>query len=71
MKITSNIEDKETEKNVPDHVLFGLKLGTITGPLSVFPKKKALVSLKKERNKTKNNKFLSAFNNSNKKINEK
>jgi hypothetical protein len=41
-------EDIASEIIVPDQVLFGLILGTISGPLKVFPKIYAVVSFKKE-----------------------
>ena len=41
--------DKTNEHKVPDQVLFGLILGEIFGPFNNFPKRKAVLSLKKER----------------------
>ena len=38
------------DDNVPDHVLFGLILGTINGPPNDFPTMYATVSFKKEMN---------------------
>ena len=44
---------------MPDHVFFGLILGTIRGPLKNLPEKKANVSLVNERLIIKKNKYLS------------
>lgn len=54
-----NKKIKKLEIKVPDHVLFGLILGTIRGPLKNLPEKKANVSFVNERQIIKKNKYLS------------